>query len=279
MPRTEEVCRPKKGLEMNFKQGEKVLISPVGQVYGIDGRYYSVDPDTVINSIVENDLHIPLEEEHWGGPAAGWFDKGGFESRADGIYASLELNDMGKDFVENKKYKYLSPVYIIDEERNVVGIDSVGLVNRPNLKTQEMNNRNKENNNPKEDEMAADEKTERKINELKEENSRLKTEAESNEKQIKDLKEENSQLKQTIKESKIDKAVEDGKLLPNQKDFAKSLDDDKLEKFLEQNEVNVEHLKKKTETDDSAQHVDDLTANFAKQIGLDDEKLKKYVNQ
>lgn len=126
-------------IELNFKQGEKVKVSPVGNTVGLDGRGFAIDGELVVNEIKRVGMHIPLDENHNFGKAVGWFDKDSFEVREDGIYASLELNTIGKDLVENKVYRYMSPVYVMGANGMVIGLDCVGLVNRPNLLNNALN--------------------------------------------------------------------------------------------------------------------------------------------
>jgi len=131
-------------LELNFKQDELVKISPVGEVTGFDGRVFKINGEALIAVISQNDVHIPLDENHDFGEALGWFPKDSFELKEDGVYAKLELNTKGEELVGNKSYRYLSPVYEMGTGANVVGLDSVGLVNRPNLLNKELNNKEKE---------------------------------------------------------------------------------------------------------------------------------------
>lgn len=133
----------KKQLELSFKEGEKVKVSPIGEVIGFDGRGFKIDAGMLIDEIVKADLHIPLDINHGFDEAVGWFDKASFEVREDGIYGLLELNKKGVELVQNKSYRYLSPVYVMGGDSKVVGLDSVGLVNRPNLLNKELNEKQK----------------------------------------------------------------------------------------------------------------------------------------
>ncbi len=126
-------------LELNFKDGEKVKVSPVGDVIGYDGRSFRIDGEMVLASVERNGLHIVLDENHSFGEALAWFQKDSFEVRDDGIYASIDWTPKGKVLAENKSYRYLSPVFDMGDNRTVIGLDSVGLVNRPNLLNQEIN--------------------------------------------------------------------------------------------------------------------------------------------
>jgi len=161
--------RLKKQIELNLKAGEKIKVSPVGEVIGLDGRAFKIDGESLLKNISNADLHIPLDINHGFDEAVGWFEKTSFEVKEDGIYASLELNTKGQELVENKSYRYLSPVYIMGENGFVVGLDSVGLVNRPNLLNKELNEKIKK---------------ERNLEELEE----LKNEVKDLKNQIKDLK-------------------------------------------------------------------------------------------
>ena len=131
-------------LELNYKKEEKIKISPIGSVVGADGRRFEIDGALLLESIAKNGLDIPLDENHSLASAAGWFDKASMELREDGIYANMELNDMGEEFVGKKRYRYLSPVYVMGANRKVIGLDSVGLVNRPNLLNTALNEKTKE---------------------------------------------------------------------------------------------------------------------------------------
>lgn len=158
-----------KKIELNFKEGEKVKVSPLGNVIGYDGRGFVIDGEQLLGDIASNDIHIPLDINHSFDEAVGWFDKSSFETREDGLYASLELNQKGKDLIAAKSYRYLSPVYSMGENNRVVGLDSVGLVNRPNLLNRELNEKEKTKKEKQMEELEA----------LKNEIASLKTEMES----------------------------------------------------------------------------------------------------
>ena len=71
--------------------------------------------------------------------AAAWVPS--LQERADGIYSPLEFSDVGEAAVKNKRIRFLSPAFdveIIDQANKIVRptrLISVGLTNRPNLKT------------------------------------------------------------------------------------------------------------------------------------------------
>lgn len=131
--------RVKEILSLNYKEGEKVKISPVGEITGYDGRTFTINSKEIIENLTKNALDIPLDINHEFGVAVGWFSYKGFEVRDDGIYATLELNKQGHALISEKSYRYLSPVYEQNNKHEVVNIDSVGLVNRPNLLNNALN--------------------------------------------------------------------------------------------------------------------------------------------
>jgi phage I-like protein len=159
----------KKVLSLNYKEGEKVKVSPHGDVVGLDGRMFKIDAQMLVDNILKNDIHIPLDENHYFGAAVGWFDKSSFEVREDGLYASLELNQKGNELVESKAYRYMSPVFIMNADNRVAELDSVGLVNRPNLLNKELNEKTN-----KEKKLEELEEFKKQINDLKNEVKALK---------------------------------------------------------------------------------------------------------
>jgi len=114
-------------------------------VIGYDGRSFIIDGEALLANIKANGLDIPLDANHNFDEALGWFDQESFEVRKDGIYASLEFTPKGIEANQNRSYRYLSPVYIMGNGRTVVGLDSVGFVNRPNLLNNALNNKEQEN--------------------------------------------------------------------------------------------------------------------------------------
>jgi phage I-like protein len=73
--------------------------------------------------------------------AAAWLTK--VEARENGLWGLFEFSDVGKPAVENKRYRFLSPELGVDasgvskdgDTVRPVALESVGLTNRPNLKT------------------------------------------------------------------------------------------------------------------------------------------------
>lgn len=114
--------------------------------------------------------------------------------KEDGIYAKLELNDKGKELVEKRIYKYLSPVFDTDGSE-VTGLDSVGLVNRPNLLNNALNFKGEEMNVKDSSEYK---ELLKELEKIKKENEALKNELEK-------LKKDSTQEKNEKAENESDK--------------------------------------------------------------------------
>jgi len=122
------------------------LIPPGENVDGIDGRSWVNDKpqgivdyfaalqsrgrDLVFDFEHSTELKAPKGEN---APAAAWGKA--MEIREDGsIWSRPDWNEIGRNSVERKEYRYLSPVLIFEKAtRRIVGIKSVGLTNNPNL--------------------------------------------------------------------------------------------------------------------------------------------------
>ena len=65
--------------------------------------------------------------------AAGWFHKFVVDP-VKGLFASLKLTKKGREIVENREYRYTSPVFTLDENGNPNDIHSVALTNVPAFK-------------------------------------------------------------------------------------------------------------------------------------------------
>ena len=65
--------------------------------------------------------------------AAGWFHKFVVDP-VKGLFASINLTKKGREIVENREYRYTSPVFTLDENGNPNDIHSVALTNVPAFK-------------------------------------------------------------------------------------------------------------------------------------------------
>lgn len=68
-------------------------------------------------------------------PAAGWIRSGQLISKGkSGTWANVGWTDRAKEYIKNKEYRYVSPVFWVrDNDKRVVKLINVGLTNQPNL--------------------------------------------------------------------------------------------------------------------------------------------------
>lgn len=65
--------------------------------------------------------------------SAGWFSRF-FVKPLKGLFGILKLTKKGKELIENREYRYLSPVFNLDKDGNPVDMHSVALTNLPAFK-------------------------------------------------------------------------------------------------------------------------------------------------
>ncbi len=122
---------------------EWVELVPAGEVViGRDRRsWINPTPDEVVAAFEANGADLPIDWEHATelkapegkkAPAAGWIKE--MEVREGAIWGRTEWTPDGADDVVNKRYRYISPVFIFTtQERRILAITSAGLTNQPNL--------------------------------------------------------------------------------------------------------------------------------------------------
>lgn len=133
-----------------------VELIPAGlQVKGVDGRQWINDqPQTVLNrftALKEQGRELVFDFEHSSehkapkgdpAPATGWGVE--MQQRENGsIWVKVNWTKKGEKAVAEREYRYLSPVLIYEKNsRRIVGIQSVGLTNNPNLLITALNQQN-----------------------------------------------------------------------------------------------------------------------------------------
>ena len=110
-----------------------------------DGRAPVVNaaPDAVVAATMalrgESGTDLPVDYDHqseysWSGslaPAAGWIDR--VWVRDGAIWGSVTWTERAQRLISAREYRYISPVFLIDDERRVRCIIGAGLVNDPAL--------------------------------------------------------------------------------------------------------------------------------------------------
>lgn len=114
-----------------------------GMVQTYDGRgpYQVKDAAAIIAASFVDARGLPIDVNHatqlaapkgMEAPAQGWIDA--MEIRADGIWGHAEWTETGRALVESRAYRGLSPVFLHDAAHNIERIQTVSLVNKPNLR-------------------------------------------------------------------------------------------------------------------------------------------------
>jgi len=122
---------------------EWVELIPAGElVLGRDKRHWiNPTPDEVVAAFESNGADLPIDWEHATekkapkgekAPAAGWIKA--MEVRDGAIWGQTEWTTDGADDITNKRYRYLSPVFLYTtQDRRIIALTSAGLTNQPNL--------------------------------------------------------------------------------------------------------------------------------------------------
>lgn len=114
-----------------------VRLLPLGLVHSTKGDFL-VDDESfrlIRCKFMERQLQIPIDYEHqtlkdMEAPAAGWIKD--IVLKSDGIYGAVDWTERAKEYLENREYRYLSPVILTQgKDRRVVALHSVALTNTP----------------------------------------------------------------------------------------------------------------------------------------------------
>jgi len=139
-------------LALNFEGDSlpsQIEVIPSGaSVIGRDGRSWkNLNPAKVADASNKRLPLLPIDINHAtdlsapkGGesPACGWFKS--LCARKDGsVWADVEWNDLGKEALSAKKYRYLSPVFDHTAQGEINCILRAALTNSPNLELPALN--------------------------------------------------------------------------------------------------------------------------------------------
>lgn len=129
-----------------------VQITPPGPALrGRDGRSWTMPaPESVVAQFradAASGIAVPVDLEHAtetsGGPAVGWVED--LEVRAGALWARVAWNAAGREALEGRAFRFLSPAFLFDPATSqVLRLRSVGLTNRPNFPLPALNRANTE---------------------------------------------------------------------------------------------------------------------------------------
>jgi len=119
------------------------LIPREGTITGRDGRSWLHDqPGEIIKAFNQAGVCLPIDLEHSTqnkapngdpAPAVGWIKRLTMNPYG-AIWAAVEWTVQGRQLIEAKAYRYISPVFIYERTTNrIAKLCSAGLTNKPNL--------------------------------------------------------------------------------------------------------------------------------------------------
>ncbi|SNS38004.1 Mu-like prophage I protein, partial [Tistlia consotensis] len=122
---------------------EWVHLVPAGRFGGVDGRgpYSLDDAAAVIAASTADGRPLAIDYDHATdlaapqgrpAPAAGWIEE--LEAREDGIWGRVTWTPTGAEALQNREYRYLSPVFVHTKAGKVVQLLRAALTNNPNLR-------------------------------------------------------------------------------------------------------------------------------------------------
>ena len=123
-------------------------IAPVGEFVGSDAEGNPV-PETITaealqdiaNNLNSTGTEVLADIDHGAAKpginkdtsAAGWFTRF-IVDPIKGLFASLKLTKRGKELLENREYRYISPTFTLDENGKPVELHTASLTNMPAFK-------------------------------------------------------------------------------------------------------------------------------------------------
>lgn len=116
---------------------EEIKILPLGHVHSQKGDF-EVDDESVkmiCEQFKSRNLDLVIDYEHqtlkdMQAPAGGWIED--IYKGEDAIIAKVKWTDRAKEYLQNREYRYLSPVVIVrKKDRKATSIQSVALTNTP----------------------------------------------------------------------------------------------------------------------------------------------------
>lgn len=124
---------------------EEVLVAPVGEFIGSDREGNPVPQnfteeslEGIAKNLNESGKEILLDKDHNSAKdglnrdtqSLGWFSKF-IVKPLKGLFAALKLTKTGRELIENREYRHVSPVFQLDENGEPVGLVSVAATNTP----------------------------------------------------------------------------------------------------------------------------------------------------
>lgn len=127
--------------DMNGKAPEEIQVIPYGVEIQTDKGPFTLDEQNAPLVMAEfekkkNQMVIDYEHQTLTGakaPAAGWISKL-MNKGKEGIWAAVSWTANAKQYIENREYRYISPVFLVRiSDNRVLRLINVALTNQPNI--------------------------------------------------------------------------------------------------------------------------------------------------
>lgn len=124
---------------------EEVMIAPIGQFIGSDKEGNPVEQnfteeslEVIANDLNESGREVLLDKDHNSAKdglnrdtqSLGWFSKF-IVKPLKGLFAALKLTKTGRELIENREYRHVSPVFRLGENGEPAMLVSVAATNTP----------------------------------------------------------------------------------------------------------------------------------------------------
>ena len=124
---------------------EEVMIAPIGQFIGSDKEGNPVEQnfteeslEVIANDLNESGREVLLDKDHNSAKdglnrdtqSLGWFSKF-IVKPLKGLFAALKLTKTGRELIENREYRHVSPVFRLGENGEPAKLVSVAATNTP----------------------------------------------------------------------------------------------------------------------------------------------------
>ncbi|PZT47276.1 hypothetical protein B6S12_09925 [Helicobacter valdiviensis] len=217
-----------------IKEDKPIKVAVIGEWRGHPNGSFKVlkqDLESMLEDFNQKKIDVVIDYEHQSlknqkAPAAGWIKSLFIEDNA--LFANAEFNEEAKNYIKNKQYRYLSPVFEFNSKDNKSGeiikakLHSVALTNTPFI--DELGELIANSNKFKGEIMD-------KQKELEEQIIALKNEKEELLKNLEALKKEREKQNKQMANSLVENAISSGKIANSQKEWALSYACKDLEGF------------------------------------------------
>lgn len=133
---------------------KRIQLLPSGKsITGKDGRTWTVkNAEKLVKDSNDYIQHHPIDENHAvdlsakegkSSPAFGWFDNITLEANGE-VWADVKWTEKGQKALEKKEYRFISPVFLNNENREITTIARAALTNNPNLSLTSLNSEKSE---------------------------------------------------------------------------------------------------------------------------------------